>query len=251
VVEFFGNHGGIREACAQLCTNLDEMPVEDASKVWPEKKSPYRGIARITVEPQAAWSPARSAAVDDGMSFSPWHGLAAHRPLGSIMRSERWPTRWAGPSIGQRRARDPRAEKKTPLDDLAAPGRSELTGPANVMLVEEPAHHGVACSVRDMPMALVRQDAPSSDGEVHHYDGAVGGWGSLKGLSAVVLREKPGPVELGEELLRQNKHGGFMCVSCAWGKPEKPNPAAKTAPRRPPGISLVTAALRSSSPNIP
>jgi molybdopterin-dependent oxidoreductase alpha subunit len=74
-------------------------------------------------------------------------------------------------------------------------------------------------------MALVQDDAPSSDGEVHHYDGAVGGWGSLKGLSAVVLREKPGPVELGEELLRQNKHGGFMCVSCAWGKPEKPNPA--------------------------
>jgi hypothetical protein len=28
----------------------------------------------------------RSAAIDDGFSFSPWHGLAAHRPLGSIMR---------------------------------------------------------------------------------------------------------------------------------------------------------------------
>jgi len=53
----------------------------------------------------------------------------------------------------------------------------------------------------------------------------VGGWGSLKGLSAVALRENPGAIELGEVLLRQNKHGGFMCVSCAWGKPEKPNPA--------------------------
>ena len=59
--------------------------------------------------------------------------------------------------------------------------------------------------------------------EVHHYDGAVGGWGSLKGLSAVVSREKPGTVELGEELLRQNKHDGFMCVSCAWSKPAKPS----------------------------
>jgi molybdopterin-dependent oxidoreductase alpha subunit len=75
-------------------------------------------------------------------------------------------------------------------------------------------------------MALLNdQDAVSASEEVHHYDGAVGGWGSLKGLSAVVLREKPGPVELGEELLRQNKHGGFMCVSCAWSKPAKPNPA--------------------------
>lgn len=86
VMDFFAKRGGTWEVRAQLCTNLDEMPVEDPSKVWPERKSPYRAIARITVKPQAAWSPLRSAAVDDGMSFSPWHGLAAHRPLGSIMR---------------------------------------------------------------------------------------------------------------------------------------------------------------------
>jgi molybdopterin-dependent oxidoreductase alpha subunit len=75
---------------------------------------------------------------------------------------------------------------------------------------------------------MTQLDAPdhSSDTEeTHHYDGAVGGWGSLKGLSAVVLREKSHPVALGEELLRQNKQGGFMCVSCAWSKPAKPNPA--------------------------
>lgn len=65
----------------------------------------------------------------------------------------------------------------------------------------------------------------AEDADVHHYDGAVGGWGSLKGLTAVVMREKPNPIELGEELLRQNKHDGFMCVSCAWGKPANPNPA--------------------------
>jgi hypothetical protein len=86
VVEFFRQNGGTWEVRAQLCTNLNEMPVENAATVWPEKKSPYRAVARITVKPQSAWSPARAAAVDDGMSFSPWHGLAAHRPLGSIMR---------------------------------------------------------------------------------------------------------------------------------------------------------------------
>jgi molybdopterin-dependent oxidoreductase alpha subunit len=59
----------------------------------------------------------------------------------------------------------------------------------------------------------------------HFYEGAVGGWGSLKGLSSVVLREKPNPITLGEELLRQNKGDGFACVSCAWAKPAKPNPA--------------------------
>lgn len=38
------------------------------------------------VAPQAAWNDAREAALDQGLSFNPWHGLAAHRPLGSIMR---------------------------------------------------------------------------------------------------------------------------------------------------------------------
>jgi hypothetical protein len=86
VVRFFKKNGGAWEVRAQLCTDLELMPVENAAVVWPEEKSPYRPIARITVKPQVAWSEARSSAVDDGMSFTPWHGLAAHRPLGGIMR---------------------------------------------------------------------------------------------------------------------------------------------------------------------
>jgi hypothetical protein len=69
-----------------FCTDLAHMPIENAAVVWSEAISPYRRIARITVKPQLTWSEARSLAVDDGMSFSPWRGLAAHRPLGGIMR---------------------------------------------------------------------------------------------------------------------------------------------------------------------
>jgi hypothetical protein len=29
------------------------------------------------------------AAIDEGLFFSPWHGLAAHQPLGVIMRLRR------------------------------------------------------------------------------------------------------------------------------------------------------------------
>jgi hypothetical protein len=86
VIDFFRKNGGVWEVRAQLCTDLELMPIENAAVVWPEEISPYRPIARITAKPQVAWSEARSAAVDDGMSFSPWHGLAAHRPLGGIMR---------------------------------------------------------------------------------------------------------------------------------------------------------------------
>ena len=86
VVDFFRSQGAIWELRAQLRTNPDTMPIEDASALWPEDESPYRMVARITVDPQPAWTDARSRAVDDGFSFSPWHGLAAHRPLGSVMR---------------------------------------------------------------------------------------------------------------------------------------------------------------------
>ena len=89
VVAFFGKAGGEWEVRVQLCTDLDAMPVEDASVAWPEDKSPYVAVARISVPPQDAWSEARVAAMDEGLSFSPWHGLAAHRPLGSVMRTRR------------------------------------------------------------------------------------------------------------------------------------------------------------------
>lgn len=89
VVEHFGANGGEWEVRVQLCTDLESMPIEDASIEWPEDKSPYVAVARITVPPQGAWNPARSEAVDNGMLFSPWQGLAAHRPLGAVMRARK------------------------------------------------------------------------------------------------------------------------------------------------------------------
>ena len=73
----------------QLCTDLSKMPVENSHKEWSEDESPYLPVGRIRVKPQTAWSEARSRAVDDGMKFTPWTGLAAHRPLGSIMRARK------------------------------------------------------------------------------------------------------------------------------------------------------------------
>ena len=87
--DHFAKHGGTWELRVQLATDVEKMPIEDASVVWPEDLSPYVTVARIEVQPQSAWSDARAAVVDDQMSFSPWHGLAAHRPLGGIMRSRK------------------------------------------------------------------------------------------------------------------------------------------------------------------
>src|SRR5580658_2690120 len=72
--------------CIQLCTDLEKMPVEDPSIEWPEDLSPYVPVARIVARPQNAYSSERRVYVDEKLSFNPWHCLAAHRPLGNIMR---------------------------------------------------------------------------------------------------------------------------------------------------------------------
>jgi molybdopterin-dependent oxidoreductase alpha subunit len=63
--------------------------------------------------------------------------------------------------------------------------------------------------------------ADEKDGTVH-YEGAEGGWGSVRGIAETWAREvdKPGALRT---LQRQNKPGGFMCVSCAWTKPAQPH----------------------------
>ncbi len=87
--KFFTTNGGEWELGVQLSTNIEKMPVEDASVEWPEEESPYLTVGRIVIAPQEGWSEEKSAVVDDKMYFSPWHGLAAHRPLGAIQRARK------------------------------------------------------------------------------------------------------------------------------------------------------------------
>ena len=89
VADFFEEQGAEWELCVQLCTDIGEMPVEDASVVWDEKLSPYRPVARIVMGAQASWSDARARSIDEGLAFNPWHAVAAHRPLGGVMRVRR------------------------------------------------------------------------------------------------------------------------------------------------------------------
>lgn len=89
VVEHFAEHGGTWEVRVQLATDIERMPIEDATVQWSEEESPYITVGHIRAAPQQGWSEERSARIDDGMSFSPWHGLAAHRPLGGIMRARK------------------------------------------------------------------------------------------------------------------------------------------------------------------
>jgi hypothetical protein len=86
VVDFFRKDSAEYELRAQLLTDLRQMPIEDASVLWPEDLSPHQPIAKLTFPAQDPYSPARRVYADDVLSFNPWHCIEEHRPLGSIMR---------------------------------------------------------------------------------------------------------------------------------------------------------------------
>ena len=84
---FFATESAVWELRVQLCTDLAKMPVEDPTVAWDETASPYVTVAQLTVAPQEAYSDARRVWVDEHLTFNPWHCLAAHRPLGNVMRA--------------------------------------------------------------------------------------------------------------------------------------------------------------------
>ena len=86
-VDYFHRNDAVFEVRAQLWTDADTQPIEDASVEWPVVDSPYRTIATLRLPRQAAYGDARVRYFDDVMTFRPAHSLAAHRPLGSVMRA--------------------------------------------------------------------------------------------------------------------------------------------------------------------
>jgi hypothetical protein len=89
IASVLAKEGGAWTLRAQLRRDAAANPVDDASIEWPEDSNPYLPVARLVVKPQDGWSASRSRLVDDEMSFSPWHGIVAHQPIGVIGRVRR------------------------------------------------------------------------------------------------------------------------------------------------------------------
>ena len=83
---FFKQNPAEFELRVQLNTGLEDMPIEDAQAKWSESESQYQTVARLVLPVQTAWDPAKDGYFED-LTFSPGHGLAAHRPLGGINRA--------------------------------------------------------------------------------------------------------------------------------------------------------------------
>jgi hypothetical protein len=59
--------------------------IENVCTEWPEDKYPFVKVATLTIPPQRFNSPESQSACEN-LTFSPWQGLAEHRPLGGINR---------------------------------------------------------------------------------------------------------------------------------------------------------------------
>lgn len=82
-------HGPL-EYTLQLQFYVDEArtPIEDASVDWPEAVAPYVSVARLVVSAPAHDDSALQQQVENAV-FDPWAALAAHRPLGEVMRARK------------------------------------------------------------------------------------------------------------------------------------------------------------------
>lgn len=69
----------------QLQTDPVSMPVEDPTVPW---DAPYQKVATIRIPPQIFDSPEQLAFCEN-LSFTPWHALPEHRPLGGINRARK------------------------------------------------------------------------------------------------------------------------------------------------------------------
>ena len=69
-------------------TDPETMPIEDTLTIWDDEKSPFITVAEIHL-PQQDFTSQEQKLFCEHLSFNPWHGLKAHKPLGGINRARR------------------------------------------------------------------------------------------------------------------------------------------------------------------
>jgi len=84
--DFFSSRSATYTLKAQFSSSLTQHPVEDAAVVWPESSAPWFELGTLTFPKQESFSDARLEWWEDHIALTPYNGLEAHRPLGSVNR---------------------------------------------------------------------------------------------------------------------------------------------------------------------
>jgi hypothetical protein len=72
----------------QFQVDPERTPIENTARIWEETDSPIVPVGRVVMPPQTI-DPASTPACDQ-LSFSPWHSIPAHKPMGNINRARRF-----------------------------------------------------------------------------------------------------------------------------------------------------------------
>ena len=72
----------------QVQFRKDGMPLDDAVVAWNQRESRFKTVATITIGPPTV-SLETMMAFGQHLSYTPWHHVPAHRPLGSINNARR------------------------------------------------------------------------------------------------------------------------------------------------------------------
>ena len=72
----------------QFQADPNKTPIEDPGQEWSESIAPFHKVATIRIPIQSFDSP-QQMAFGENLSFTPWHCLPSHRPLGGINRARR------------------------------------------------------------------------------------------------------------------------------------------------------------------
>jgi hypothetical protein len=75
----------------QFYVDDERTPIEDTSVRWKPENAPFVKVAQLRIPSCNLDDPLTSARSDviDQYSFSPWHTIEEHRPLGNVMRARR------------------------------------------------------------------------------------------------------------------------------------------------------------------
>jgi hypothetical protein len=85
MVDHLRDHEARFDLSVQVQTDAAAMPVEDPTVDW---GAPFRKVATIRIPPQTFDTPERRA-FGENLSFTPWHSLPDHRPIGGINRARK------------------------------------------------------------------------------------------------------------------------------------------------------------------
>jgi choline dehydrogenase-like flavoprotein len=72
----------------QVRNDPDSQPIENTLVAWDDDVATWQKIAKIDIYPQT-FSTTAQQKFCERLTFNPWHGLQAHRPIGGINRSLR------------------------------------------------------------------------------------------------------------------------------------------------------------------